>query len=434
VAQRRTGAISIDPTDANHVLIGGTLCALRTLDGLAASPIWDNVMNGVHPDWRTETVFESGGKVVVLSGNDGGLHRSTNVFSTPEGSESSVEWAPLNQDLATQLVFAIGSGDPSDGNAVAVVAGSQDIGAFLLGTQPAWDAVGGGDVSGAAVSGSVAWWGAEILRFCDFATSDCQLPGSWHVATLPLNTGDSIPLASVRFSPVLTDATGRVLAISKLNVWLSTPDPIQKWIWTQVTPSNFAASTRDIFASPVVPGLFGVALDDGTCAVSANGLDAAPSWTVSRPIGDGVTQLQHASMVAFFPQSLAGAQPGDIYLASSRANALTDGSAIPDSLGHLFVTRDRGATWQPFHGAGLGHDLPNAAINVVRYDPSDSTGARIYAAGDRGVYRSTDGGMTWLAVGALPRAPVTDLFVSRDGKLLRASTLGRGIWELANAR
>jgi photosystem II stability/assembly factor-like uncharacterized protein len=127
---------------------------------------------------------------------------------------------------------------------------------------------------------------------------------------------------------------------------------------------------------------------------------------------------------------LPGAQPGDVYLASSSATVLAGNAPIPDALGHLFVTRDRGATWQPFHGAGVGQDLPNAPVSVVRYDPSDSTGSRIYAATAVGVFLTTDGGMTWKAVGKLPAAPVTDLFISRDGKLLRASTLGRGIWEL----
>ncbi len=433
VAQRRTGAIAVDPTDANHVLIGGTSCALRTLDGLSGAPVWDNVLNGVHVDWRTETALVAAGQLLVFSGNDGGLYVSTNLFSTPEGSESAVSWTPLNQGLFTQLVFAVGSGDPADGNTATVLAGSQDIGAFILDAQPLWDTVGGGDVSGAVVNGGVAWWGAEILRFCALAARDCRLPSNWQNSAFPLPTGDTVPLASVRFSPIL-DGSDRALAISKLNVWLSAPDPMQTWTWTRVTPTNLPASTTNVFASPSVPGLFGVTMDDGTCAVTGNGLDAAPTWTVSQPIGDGTTQLQHASMIAFAPQTLPGAQPGDVYLAASVADALPSGGAIPDSVGHLLVTRDRGATWQAVHGAGLGQDLPNAPIHVVRYDPSDPTGGRIYVASDRGVYRSTDGGMTWLPLGSLPGAPVTDLFISRDGRLLRAATLGRGIWELSNAK
>jgi photosystem II stability/assembly factor-like uncharacterized protein len=89
----------------------------------------------------------------------------------------------------------------------------------------------------------------------------------------------------------------------------------------------------------------------------------------------------------------------------------------------VFATFDRGATWQPIAGSGL----PELPIHAVRY----ATGAHLYVATDRGVYVTSDGGATWaLAAPGLPNVPITDLFVSRDGALLRASTSGRGIWEL----
>ena len=65
-------AIVVDPTNADHVLVGGNLCGMRTLNGTAASPTWELVSHWlpghratarprtagspyVHADWHTAT-------------------------------------------------------------------------------------------------------------------------------------------------------------------------------------------------------------------------------------------------------------------------------------------------------------------------------------------------------------------------------------------
>ena len=68
---------------------------------------------------------------------------------------------------------------------------------------------------------------------------------------------------------------------------------------------------------------------------------------------------------------------------------------MPDALGRVFITRNRGATWQSFKGNGTGFDLPNVPVNVIRYDPGDLTNNTLYAGTDLGIYRTTDGGQTW---------------------------------------
>jgi len=48
---------------------------------------------------------------------------------------------------------------------------------------------------------------------------------------------------------------------------------------------------------------------------------------------------------------------------------------------------------------------------------------------DQGVFRSSNGGTTWLAVGSgLPNVPVTDLEIGSASNVLVAATFGRGIW------
>jgi len=55
----------------------------------------------------------------------------------------------------------------------------------------------------------------------------------------------------------------------------------------------------------------------------------------------------------------------------------------------------------------------------------------LFAGTHLGVYRSTDGGVTWVRFGnGMPLVNVTGLYISPSGGLVRAATYGRGFWEL----
>ncbi len=58
-------------------------------------------------------------------------------------------------------------------------------------------------------------------------------------------------------------------------------------------------------------------------------------------------------------------------------------------------------------------------------------GGTLYVGTDAGVYQSTDGGATWLAVGTgLPRVPVDDIQLTTGTNTLFAATFGRGMWKV----
>ena len=103
---------------------------------------------------------------------------------------------------------------------------------------------------------------------------------------------------------------------------------------------------------------------------------------------------------------------------------------------HLYRSMDGGAHW-----LNISSNLPNAPANSVVVDPNDAN--TVYVALDTGVYvtQAVTGCGTancWTVFGTtLPNAPVIQLAAAAqmptgDGRLgeLRASTAGRGIWQI----
>ncbi len=181
--------------------------------------------------------------------------------------------------------------------------------------------------------------------------------------------------------------------------------------------------------------------------VSTNSVHFGPSsFFLGTGVGTGTIWIGNGSDIAMpqNPASLGGTDSKQTWLVASNAvlsnpvNCANPAAAscdpaviIPASIGHLYKTTDRGATWTPFHGNGTGFDLPNIPVYVIKYDPTDTTDQTIWLGTELGVYRTTDGGNTWAPYGlGLPLVRVTDIQISNNGSLVRVSTYGRGVWEI----
>jgi photosystem II stability/assembly factor-like uncharacterized protein len=91
---------------------------------------------------------------------------------------------------------------------------------------------------------------------------------------------------------------------------------------------------------------------------------------------------------------------------------------------HILRTTDAGLSWQDVTG-----DFPDQPANTMIADPLAPSDW--YVGADVGVWRSTDGGATWVPYGTgLVNALVTDLEIRRSGRKLVAGTYGRGVFEI----
>ncbi|MCB1629251.1 MAG: hypothetical protein KDI48_16090, partial [Xanthomonadales bacterium] len=97
-------------------------------------------------------------------------------------------------------------------------------------------------------------------------------------------------------------------------------------------------------------------------------------------------------------------------------------SSTPGSPGHVFRSTDGGASW-----INISDNLPDTPANALAIRPDQPN--EIYVGTDAGMYISFTGGGSWARMdNGLPNAPISALAVNQSTNLLAAATYGRGVW------
>jgi hypothetical protein len=141
-------------------------------------------------------------------------------------------------------------------------------------------------------------------------------------------------------------------------------------------------------------------------------LASQPRRFVSRVVVDPTST--DVAYVTFATYCTAGGLPAagcaQVYKTSNLTTALA-AAALP--------------TWTPANSG-----IPDVPVSAFVVDPRDPN--QLFAGTDIGVYRSGDGGLTWLPYGTgFPRVAVFDMALHAPTGTLRVATHGRGIWEIA---
>ncbi|MDB5756018.1 MAG: hypothetical protein JWR56_2446 [Massilia sp.] len=408
--------VVVDPSDAsrNTVYLGGQLNTGKTTDGGQSWRLLSNWLGQfglgyVHADHHTATVSLAGGKKRVMFGTDGGL-----FVSNDEGASWNDQ---KNVGLADHLIYSMAT---SGADPKSVLIGLQDNGTRIRsGNTSVFNQSYGGDGFGVGWSqgnGNSAL-GSYVYGYIYSAHKDPNIQNKWT-------------------DPVFDDASCSYNGINACNAYFVTPietpsaaaDPAGQTYFTNTASliyrtDNAGASWRPIFAGDTA-----FTYVRGTShSVSVSPLDlnhvaaVSTGGTILVTADGGAHWVRRDNKVAGYPgfnSNIAWANNAVLYVASENPNS----QAV-----WVVKSTDGGATW-----AAASSGLPNVPIQKLLAAPDDLSGNTVYAATWLGVYRTVNGGASWTQFGAgLPTVEVSDLYMPRDGSFLRASTYGRGVWDIA---
>jgi len=397
------------PGEAESIMVGGIDIWRKTN---LSSTSWTNVSRAydwsdglihpnlhIHPDQHAIVVLDDKHWIV---GNDGGVWRTEDAGAT---------WIDLNTDISSiQLMSLTPLRTPANG----YLGGSQDNGTALSGAirQP-WTTTLTGD--GGFTMGNP---GQPSQYFTErFNVSLCRSDDSgkgWKTVV----DGDTISDAAPFYVPyqlLRTDHDEIVLGTQRVWIGNAVPtSPGAGWrpISGLLTTNGYV---QGIAVAPSSPKTLYVTTSDSLIYLNTDvhAKNAALNWSA----------IKKSNLPDNRPYAAVAVDPGDAKLAYLGVQGFGPG--------HLFRTDNSGHSWHdvtPFvvaSGKPVQIDTP---VNSVLIDPAFPSD--VYIATDVGVFVTGDRGNTWQPYGAaLPRTAVLELKMSVDRKIL-AATHGRGAWAI----
>jgi PKD repeat protein len=312
----------------------------------------------------------------VVAGTDGGF------FFSSDGTQ----WRDLSNGLQILQLYKI-SVDPD--NTSMILGGSQDNGTNRFdGTN--WAQVGGAD-------GMDNWFEPNS----NFAYSSIYY-GSLSLST---NNGQSFrgvtrPASGPWVTPYCFNPRKpqNIYGVYSNGVYASYNRGSS---WSRLSGSLISGTGTSIAIAPSDTNFFYCLLDNNFFRST----DGGATWSSAESglPGSGYTGI------AIHPTN-----PQTVYLTTSGYNA---GQKI-------YMTTNAGGTWTNITRTGL----PNVPVSCVAFF-TDPCGDRIFLGTDIGVYYGSDNSSTWTDYNeGLPNVIIRDLEI--NGKMLRAGTFGRGVWEI----
>jgi photosystem II stability/assembly factor-like uncharacterized protein len=371
--------VAVSPTNPSTVFFGG-LDLLRSTDAGASFAF----VTPPHVDLHA-AAFDASGR--LLAGDDGGVHRSTNLGGT---------WSSLNAGLGTVQFYAGVSDHPTD--PLVFYGGAQDNGTNRRSTgSTGWAQLIGGDGGWTQLDptqpnrtfGEYQGSG-NLFRSIDGGDN-------YSFAGSGINTGDR----NCFLPPYVIDPSNPLqMYYATHRIWRSV-DGGSSWNALSADLTLGAGAIRTLAIAPSSTNVLYAATNDGRVLVSTNSgssfqlrLSGIPGWPrTTREI----TVDPADAMTAWLAVSAFGAA-------------------------QIRRTIDGGLSW-----TDLDANLPDVPVNVVaarRGSPD-----RIFAGTDDGLWYSPDGGGSWIRYGTgLPRAPVIDVLLEPARGRIVVATQGRGAW------
>jgi photosystem II stability/assembly factor-like uncharacterized protein len=412
---RYTHVLAIDPGTPEHLYLGGLELCLSIDGGHTFNQVGTYQL---HPD-QHGLAFDPSQPANMYSANDGGLYFS------PDGGTT---WQSRNDDLQITEFQSMSSSPLT----ARVIGGSQDNGTQMWLGSRIWQHIDDGD------SASTVMDIGNANRMYDVYARQCPRGGSGALFSFQdlfdgpfVGSGHGLggvnydecyfsftyPEDSAFYPRIAQDPQApHALYIGTVKLYRSTN---MGQHWDPVSPSlaGGGGPFPDIGTGNVITA---IAVAKSNQNIVYVGLYDGSIWVsdASGPCTAAACWHQINSGTPANPVSWIAVHPNDANTAYVAFSGFVAGP-------HLFKTTSAGAPWTPPAG-GLPADRP---INTIGIEVNDTQ--RIWVGTDAGIYKSFDGGMTFISFSAgLPNVPVYEITLDELRGRAWAGTHGRGAFVL----
>jgi photosystem II stability/assembly factor-like uncharacterized protein len=401
---RYTHVLKVDPTNSDHVYLGGWGLCLST-DGAST---FNTLLGPLHPD-QHDLAFDPNDASHLFSSNDGGLYEF-----------AGGTWNSLNDDLQITEFQSL----TASPNTSTIIGGTQDNGTMRWIGSRVWQHIDGGDSASTIIDlGNSNQYYDLYVRQCPRSNH-----GSGGGAFSFIGDGLGVdysacfydfvyPEAAAFYPPITQDP------ISPFPVYIGTIK-LYRWNtgashWDQVSPdlSGGGAAFPDIGTPNVISS---IAVARTSHNIVYLGFYNGAIWVSDSGTGPCTTmscwhQINSGTPAA--PVSRIAVDPNDAGTVYATFSGFTGGA-------HLFKKAGGGA-WTATD-ASLPQGVP---INTISIEVNDTQ--RLWVGTDDGIYRTINGGAHWDRFSdGLPRVPVYEIALDETRGRAWAGTHGRGAFVL----
>ena len=399
----------------------------------------------VHPDQHALDFKVINSKAIMYFANDGGIYRALDGYTglTTGTCGGTNQFDSLNQNLGSMTQFVSFSQHPTNQN--TLLGGTQDNGSPATASSQSntsWQEVNGADGGYNQINPNnpTEWFTANT----DVSIQRCTLGINCRFLDFQNNTvvsnstvgGDHGPFYT---SYIIDPQNSAELLVGTCRVWRGTTSGAAFTALSDNFDTGGASTCTGNETNMVRSLAAGGPLSGGFSNVVYAGTDGNGPFS-GTPGGHVWASNNVAAGDTTWMDQTNGINPNGYPISSVAIDTsdLTGHTAYVAIMGfhtsHVWKTMNTGFQWTDFTGPS-GSSLPDAPANALALDAQSGT---VFVGTDVGVFYSSTSSPTWTELGptndsgSLPNVAVTALRIynSAGVKKLRASTYGRGVWEI----